>query len=193
MPMKWNPDYSKWLSEHEIDTLQTYVDDRKNKSEVWKRYHLIVSLALQSGLRVSEMVNLKASFCCLDGNSFLRIFGKGKKWRNVIIPNTLKKLLSEHIKTNGLTENDYILTSSHTKPYSRQGLRYIFKTLCKQSLNKHHTIHHSRHSYATKLYKQTKDLRMIQIQLGHSSVNTTAIYSHVDSEQTMNALNNIFN
>jgi site-specific recombinase XerD len=190
--MKWNPDYSKWLSENEMNTLQTYVDDRQDKSQVWNRYHLVISLSLQSGLRVSEMANLKVSNCCLDGNSFLRVLGKGKKVRNIIIPNTLKKLLHDHIKDNGLTENDYILTSSHGKKYSRQGLRYIFMTLCKQALNKRHTIHHSRHSYATKIYRQTKDIRMLQVQLGHSSVNTTAIYSHVDSEQILSVLDTIF-
>ena len=190
--MKWNPDYSKWLSESEMSQLEEYVNFRKDKSQVWTRFSLIICLALQSGLRVSEMANLRVGNCLLDGHSFLRVTGKGNKTRNVIIPSSLKKQIAEHVKTYGLHESDYLLTSSHNKTYTRQGLRYIFKTLCKKALGREHTIHHSRHSYATKLYRRTKDLRMIQNQLGHSSVNTTAIYSHIDTEQVQNALDGMF-
>lgn len=92
-----------------------------------------------------------------------------------------------------LDKNDFLLVSSHGKSYSTRALQYAFKvSLTEAGLPKYYSIHSLRHSYGTYLYQRTKDLRLVQKQLGHSSIATTTIYADVTVEQTLDAVNGLF-
>jgi site-specific recombinase XerD len=83
--------------------------------------------------------------------------------------------------------------SSHRKAYSTRTLQYAFKVSLKEArLPKYYSIHASRHSYGTYLYQKTKDLRLVQKQLGHSSITTTTVYADVTVEETLDAVNGLY-
>ena len=92
-----------------------------------------------------------------------------------------------------IDKDDFLLLSSHGKSYSTRALQYAFKAAMKESgLPSYYSIHSLRHSYGTYLYQRTKDLRLVQKQLGHSSIATTTIYSDVTMEETLEAVNGLF-
>jgi len=87
----------------------------------------------------------------------------------------------------------FVLVSSHRKPYSTRTLQYAFKVCLKEAgLPGYYSIHCCRHSYGTLLYRKTKNLRLVQKQLGHSSITTTTVYADVLMEETLEAVNGLF-
>jgi site-specific recombinase XerD len=83
--------------------------------------------------------------------------------------------------------------SSHRKAYSTRTLQYTFKRSIKEAgLPRYYSIHACRHSYGTYLYQKTKDLRLVQKQLGHSSITTTTVYADVTVQETLDAVNGLF-
>ncbi len=87
----------------------------------------------------------------------------------------------------------YLLMSSHGKPYSTRTLQYAFKVSLKEAgLPQYYSIHACRHSYGTYLYQKTKNLRLVQKQLGHSSITTTTVYADVPLEETLEGVNGLF-
>ena len=92
-----------------------------------------------------------------------------------------------------LDKDGFLLVSSHGKSYSTRALQYAFKvSIVESGLPNYYSIHSLRHSYGTYLYQRTKDLRLVQKQLGHSSIATTTIYADVTVEQTLEAVNGLF-
>ena len=90
-------------------------------------------------------------------------------------------------------EDGFLLLSSHGKPFSIRTLQYAFKVSIKEAgLPSYYSIHACRHSYGTYLYKKTKDLRLVQKQLGHSSITTTTVYADVTVEETLDAVNGLY-
>ena len=155
---------------------------------------LIIELALGTGLRVSEISNLKVEDLHLKKgqNSLVVRNGKGGKDRLVTISNKLKKTILEYLnyrKSNSL----YLLPSQRGDQMTRFGIQTVFKKLAKMaSLPARYSIHSLRHSYATRLYKASGyNLRLVQKQLGHASISTTTVYSDVMSEDTEAAVNNL--
>jgi len=105
--------------------------------------------------------------------------GKGNKDRIFIISENLSKELKEYLKEN---VNKYVF--SKDKPLTTRNIQKIICGLRKKSeINKKITPHTLRHSFATHLLEQGTDIRIIQALLGHSSLNTTQVYTHVSSEQ----------
>ena len=99
-----------------------------------------------------------------------------------------KKVLGESINSRS-----YLLISSHGKSYSTRALQYAFKVSSKQTgLPGYYSIHACRHSYGTYLYQKTKNLRLVQKQLGHSSITTTTVYADVPMEETLDAVNGLY-
>jgi integrase/recombinase XerD len=90
-------------------------------------------------------------------------------------------------------EDGFLLLSSHGKAFSIRTLQYAFKVSIKEAgLPSYYSIHACRHSYGTYLYKKTKDLRLVQKQLGHSSITTTTVYADVTVEETLDAVNGLY-
>jgi len=108
------------------------------------------------------------------------------------------KHLSEYLKWKRLLneptgDDDPLLMSSHRKPYSTRTLQYAFKRSIKEAgLPSTYSIHACRHSYGTYLYQKTKNLRLVQKQLGHSSITTTTVYTDVPMEETIDAVNGLY-
>ncbi len=151
------------------------------------RNKAILELMYSSGLRISETVNLKLFDVDLV-NNVVRVFGKGSKERIIPIGSIATNALDEYIcgYRNMLVKdkkNDYLFLNNHGNKLTRQGLFKNLKMLLKEKgINKDVSPHTLRHSFATHLLNNGADLRVIQELLGHSSIKTTQIYTHVSDE-----------
>ncbi len=159
------------LTPDEVRALIENADTEKSR--------LIISLLYSSGLRVSELVNLKVSdINSQDGTGWVRR-GKGGKDRLIIISPTLVKGLQEYLEGRS---NQYIF--SKEKPLTTRNIQKIIKLTSKRAgIQKKVTPHTLRHSFATHLLENGTDIRIIQTMLGHSSLSTTQVYTHISSEQ----------
>ena len=152
------------------------------------RNKAMFELMYSTGLRVSELVNLKLSD--IDFNSdIVRIFGKGSKERIVPLGEFASESLKIYInnyRSNMLKKynNDYLFLNNHGKQMTRQGCFKIIKNIAKEKgINKDLSPHTLRHSFASHLLKYGADLRTIQELLGHSDISTTQIYTHISNEK----------
>lgn len=158
------------------------------------RNKAMLELLYATGIRVSELINLKFNNIDLE-NNFIRIMGKGSKERISPFNETAKKYLviylTEH--RNKLLKNkdsEFLFINNHGSQITRQG---FFKNLKKiaqeQGLKKEISPHTLRHSYATHMLANGADLRVIQELLGHSDISTTEIYTHLVNEHLKNEYN----
>lgn len=165
------------LTKDEVRKLIDSTDNVKSR--------LIISLLYSSGVRVSELVNLKVSDINLDENTGWVRRGKGSKDRLFAISQGLAEELREYLKER---ENHYIF--SKERPLTTRNIQKIIKgTKERAGINKKVTPHTLRHSFATHLLEQGTDIRIIQVLLGHSSLSTTQLYSHVSSEMVKKVAN----
>lgn len=160
------------LSKEEVIKLLENAETNKSK--------LIMSLLYSSGLRVSELVNLKRHDINLQEKLGWVRKGKGSKDRIFTISETLCKEISSYLEKN--PEAVYLF--SKDKPLTTRNIQKIIqKTAKKSGIEKRVTPHTLRHSFATHLLESGVDIRVIQVLLGHSNLNTTQLYAHVSSEQ----------
>lgn len=151
------------------------------------RNKAILELMYASGLRISETINLKLYDIDLE-NDIVRVFGKGSKERIVpigtVAVNALNKYINEYReKMLKNKKSDYLFLNNHGNKITRQGLFKNLKIILKEKgIEKDVSPHTLRHSFATHLLNNGADLRSIQELLGHSSIKTTQIYTHVSSE-----------
>jgi site-specific recombinase XerD len=148
---------------------------------------------------VSEIASLRVGNLYLNkGEPRLRVTGKGGKERDVFISVNLMKHLSDYLLWKRLMAEPMepeavVLVSSHRKRYATRTLQYAFKVCLKVAgLPAYYSIHACRHSYGTLLYRNTKNLRLVQKQLGHSSITTSTVYADVSLEETVAAVNALF-
>lgn len=173
------------LSVHEVDQLLAAIDHSKPEGT---RNRAILEVLYSSGLRVSELVELRLSHVYFD-IGFLRIIGKGNKERLVPIGNSALKYLRIyvdesrcHIKVRPGFENHAFL-NRRGKKLTRVMIFTIIKDLAKKTgLQKNISPHTFRHSFATHLIEGGADLRAVQDMLGHESITTTEIYTHLDRD-----------
>ena len=153
-----------------------------------QRDNLILEMLYATGVRVSELVNIKIS----DINHFdktIKIFGKGSKERIVLYGNNCSKILDKYLSDgrnillNG-KKNDYLIIGlNKTKGLSTRSVELIIdKIINKAALNKNVTPHVFRHTFATHLLNEGCDILVVKELLGHSSLDTTGIYTHVSNE-----------
>lgn len=141
---------------------------------------LIIQLLYSSGLRVSEIVNLKPTDLDFNENTGWVRSGKGGKDRMLILSKKLSKKIEKFIKKN----SDWVYILSKNKPLTTRNIQKIVqKTAQRAGINKSVHPHTLRHSFATHLLDKGTDLRKIQELLGHSSIATTQIYTHISHEQ----------
>lgn len=158
----------------------------------WPKRYMLVDLALFTGLRVSEIASLKMEDLSLKTKDPFLIVRNGKrgKKRDVYLSNRLTRQLKKYIDYKKKTLNESIDDEAYLFP-GRNGektsvftLMMSFKRAVKEAgLPEHYSIHSARHTYATYLLHNTQDLRYVQKQLGHSNINTTALYADVLPEQ----------
>lgn len=181
----------KTLSIEEIDKLL----DIKLTDSFSYRNKAMLELMYSSGLRVSELVNVKIHDIDVS-NCIIRIMGKGKKERIVPLGDYAIKYIELYLKEhrNKLIKrelNEYLFLNNHGKKMTRQGFFKILKQLAREkNIKTDFSPHTLRHSFATHLLNGGADLRSIQEMLGHESISTTQIYTHVSKEQLKENYNN---
>ena len=170
------------LTVEEIDLLIGAIDRSTKEGQ---RNCAILETLYSCGLRVSELCNLKISDLYLDEN-FIKVEGKGGKQRLVpISPRAVTELKNYFlVRGEGLIKpdfEDFVFISRFGKNISRIMVFHIIKVLAEQvGVKKKISPHTFRHSFATHLLEGGANLRAIQCMLGHESIGTTEIYTHID-------------
>lgn len=179
------------LSETEIDTIIAQIDLSEAEGE---RNRAIIETLYGCGLRVSELIELKLSHLFFDEN-YILIIGKGNKQRLVPISNhTIKyiNIYTDQVRIHQNIQNgfeDHLFLNRRGRSLSRVMIFTIVKQLTeKAGIKKNVSPHTFRHSFATHLLKNGADLRSIQMMLGHESISTTEIYTHLDDRMLREAV-----
>ena len=180
------------LTELEIEKLIKSFDIKENFGQ---RNRTIVEVLYGTGIRVSELVNLKLSNIFFKEN-IIKIIGKGNKERFVplgdIASNEIRKYLK--IRDNSIIDSrfsDIVFLNRYGRGLTRSMIFKIISDSNKRiGLNKKISPHTLRHSFATHLLKNGADLRSIQLILGHESITTTEIYTHLDTNHLDEVLKN---
>lgn len=173
------------LSFNEIESILNAIDVSTPEGA---RNRAMLETLYSCGLRVSELVNLKRSCLYLEAG-FIRVIGKGDKERLVPIGESAIKYLTiyldnirVHVPKNAANE-DIVFLNRRGNKLSRVMIFIIIKELAKiAGITKQISPHTFRHSFATHLVEGGADLRAVQEMLGHESITTTEIYTHLDKE-----------
>lgn len=167
-----NPEY---LTQEEIEKLlqatagQTF--QRRDKA--------IILLFLTTGLRISELVNIELED--IKGN-ILTVIGKRNKERQVPLPESTLKAIDDYLKSRGQLSNYLFISNRGNKMHVNTVQKMLDKYLIIAGLDtKRYTVHTLRHTAATTMLNAGVDIRVIQDMLGHSSISTTQIYTHVNN------------
>ena len=173
------------MSFEEIENVIGAIDLSKPEGT---RNKAIVETMYSCGLRVSEVINLQIS-CLFFDVGFIRVIGKGDKERLVPIGSDAIKYITLYHDTIRKQVNikkgseDFLFLSKHGTLLSRIMIFYIIKDLVlKAGIKKNISPHSFRHSFATHLVEGGADLRAVQEMLGHESITTTEIYTHLDRD-----------
>ncbi|MEP7197198.1 MAG: site-specific integrase [Saprospiraceae bacterium] len=158
------------LSESEVERLLNCTTNIKHKT--------ILSLIYAAGLRLSEVVNLRKADILIDQKKIHVKAGKGKKDRMTILS---EKIILRLMEYNDIYKPKYwMFEGQDGGKYSSRSVQLIFRKAVDHSkVNPYATVHTLRHSFATHLLERGTDLRVIQQLLGHGSVKTTEIYTHI--------------
>lgn len=173
------------LSNTEVVEMINTIDLSKPEGE---RNRAILETLYGSGLRVSELINVKISNIYFN-DGFMRILGKGSKERLVPLGGISSKRISEYIKKVRIHVDvkkgaeDFVFLNRRGNPLSRVMIFNIVKQAATDAeLKKSISPHTLRHSFATELIQRGADLRAVQDMLGHESITTTEIYTHLDRD-----------
>ncbi len=182
------PDF---LSFEEIENIIAQLDLSRADGQ---RNKAILETMYSCGLRVSEVVNLKISCLYLDVG-FIRVIGKGDKERLVPIgSDAIKhiKIYKDNVRVHQKIQTDFediLFLNKFGKHLSRIMIFYIIKEMAaKAGIKKNISPHTFRHSFATHLVEGGADLRAVQEMLGHESITTTEIYTHLDRDYLRSTL-----
>ena len=171
------------LSTTEVDLLESAIDLSKPEGQ---RNKAIIEVLFSCGLRVSELVNLKISNIYFE-EEFGRVIGKGSKERLVPISSkAIKEIRYWFMDRDKLKikkgEEDYVFLNRRGSHLTRTMILIMLKRLAADAgIQKTISPHTLRHSFATALLEGGADLRVIQVLLGHESIGTTEIYTHIDT------------
>ena len=170
------------LSQKEVKTLLENISNIKHKA--------LLSLIYSSGLRISELLNLKIQDIDSDR---MRIYIKGSKNnrdREVMLSEKILELLRKYFRE--YKSKEYLFEGQKGGAYSARSVQEILKkALKKAGIKKHATVHTLRHSFATHLIENGTDIRIVQELLGHKNIKTTQIYTHI-TDQTKRKIKSPF-
>lgn len=182
-----------YLTDKDISDIRTY------SSNIDIRNRTIIELLLGTGVRCSELTGLKIS--AIDINEgFITVYGKGAKFRNIPLLDQVKTILIEYLEyRKSLTdikpgEEDILLltTKNNKHRLTRVDVWNVVKKVCNAAgINKTISPHCFRHTFATTLLSKKVDLYAVSKCLGHTSINTTAIYLHSNINMLKEAVNGI--
>ena len=178
------------LSTEEVDQLQNSIDLSKWEGH---RNRAIIEILFSCGLRVSELINLKISNIYTI-ERYIRVIGKGSKERLVPISDKALHELKMWFKDRNAMnikpgEQDYVFLNRRGAHLTRTMILIMIKKQAELAgIKKTISPHTLRHSFATELLRGGADLIAIQAMLGHESVSTTEIYTHIDRESLRKAI-----
>lgn len=184
---KLNKPLPKFLTIKEIDKLVKAVD---TETLIGKRIYALIEVLYSTGMRVSEVVNLKhKQIQWREG--IVRVIGKGNKERLVMLGDSALSMLNSYIKDVGYDRKspvEYIFRNKFGRQLNVKTVQNDVSTLAKiAGINREVTPHVLRHSFATHMLDAGADLRSVQELLGHASLSTTQIYTHVTPERLKKA------
>ena len=187
-----NPKKDKKLPNFlQTDELQNIFDSIDMSNPLGIRNRLIIELLYATGIRVSELTSLKLNDIDIH-NKEIRITGKGNKERIVYFGDYAKKYLSLYINEaryellNSNTSNHLLINNKGSALTSR-GVELIVNEVVKKAALKHNISPHVlRHTFATDMLNNGADLKSVQELLGHESLSTTQIYTHITNERLRN-------
>lgn len=177
----------KYITTDEVDSIFKVPDIT---SPLGQRNRIILELLYGGGIRVSELCNIKVSDIDID-NKTIRIVGKGSKERIVFYGNTCAEILELYLSDGrnillNKKNNDYLIIGAYKKdkPLTTRSVQLILNDIIeKASIKKKVTPHVLRHTFATHLLNEGCDILIVKELLGHSSLDTTGIYTHVSNER----------
>ena len=173
---------AKYLSLAEIQKFREAI-------KVNPRDQVRFEILLSSGMRVGEIVQLDVG-TVKNRQSFL-ITGKGKRSRRVYLTKPLMPMIATFV--DGRPDNDPLFCSCRGTRLSVGGVQTLFQTyLSRAGIKNHYSIHCTRHTFGTFVYKRARDLRLTPELLGHSSPSTTAPYAHVFESDKRKAVNHLY-
>lgn len=174
------------------DEIQIIFESLDQSGFLGKRDYILILLMYSTGVRVSELVNIKIQDIDFT-NGMILVVGKGKKQRYVMCNSFCLEEIKSYIKLCATTfkqENEFLFLNSRGSVLTTRGVNYIFKQVSKKlDVTLKFSPHSLRHSFATHLLQNEMDIRMVQELLGHSSLSTTMNYTHlskVDMHQNYN-------
>lgn len=176
------PKYTKKIPEYIYDSqLEKLLNEKTSENvEIELRNKLIIHLLLDTGVRVSELVNIKVHDIDVE-ERIIKVFGKGSKERFVFFTSKTKELLINYLikrKEKAITDN--LLINYKGEKLTERSVQKIIKLVGEKiGLDIH--PHLLRHTFATDLLNKGADIRMIQELLGHENLDTTQIYTHVSN------------
>ena len=179
-----------YLTEEEVG--KVLVCSEKDATPLGVRNSIMIYLLYGSGMRVSELVNVKIADLHFD-TGFVSVAGKGGRHRMIPLPQSILGLIANYLKTYLASELSTIknplylfpiLYGKKIKPISRQSCWGILKKLCEAAgIKRAISPHQLRHSFATHMLEKGADLRSLQVLLGHEDINTVEVYTHVETSQ----------
>jgi integrase/recombinase XerD len=173
------------MSEDEVDRLLKSPDS-SNKIE--KRDKAMIEMLYATGMRISELVNLKLTDVDMQ-RCVAKVFGKGKKERLIPFGEAALEALSDYISDRGKSVSKEIFLSNRGKKLSRVAFWQRIKIyLIRENLKNSISPHTLRHAFATHLLNRGADLRSVQLLLGHSDLSTTQIYTHIAKQRLSEVL-----
>lgn len=184
-----NPKIAKklpnFLTTMEIEKL---FQEQEYKTPYEIRDRLIIELLFATGLRVSELINIKLKDISFSEKT-IRTLGKGKKERIVYYGDYAKEFLEKYLNEArkellGTNQSEYLFVGKNSTQLTRTRISEILDALVKKIGLQHHISPHVlRHTFATQLLNNGADIRSVQELLGHEKLSTTQIYTHITSDQ----------
>jgi integrase/recombinase XerD len=170
-----------------LEEIETILKKAKGSSPLAKRNVAMIELLYGSGLRISEMLDLKVNDLHIN-MGFINVIGKGSKERIMPIGTETAKALKIYLESGRIeltkVPTPIVFLNRFGKRMSRVGFYKILKALASDAgIDKDVSPHTLRHSFATHLLERGVDLRYVQELLGHSDVSTTEIYTHINKSQ----------
>ncbi len=171
-----------------VEEIFQLLDQPKKETKLGERDKALLELAYSSGIRVSEIINLKLSDLLLK-EEVVRVLGKGSKYRIVPVGSSATDALMNYLQKyrplleKRMKSHNYVFLNVRGTKLSRMGIWKILKKYGEEAgIRKEIHPHTIRHSFATHLLEGGADLRAVQEMLGHADISTTQIYTHIDRE-----------
>lgn len=179
-----------------ISEMERLLEQPNHKTLLGLRDKAMLEFAYATGVRVSELINLKKNDLFLN-EEIVKVFGKGSKERFVPVGSHAIYWLNQYliksrpILVKSLYSYDFVFVNRFGKKLSRMGFFKILREYVqKAKIDKHVHPHTIRHSFATHLLERGADIRVVQELLGHAKISTTQIYTHIDRNKLREALIN---